>query len=191
MGQPAPEYGKHKLSRYHQQHRPELWEEMLQQPDAFGVHAGGRQVDHFGDAILAVGAGGFDVGQIHVGANVDAQRVGDAVHHLTDAETSRSGGEIKHADTHDHTGFRGDARFRDGLIPVAFDVLHVQRNGVGVVFADGLGPFGLDAALRFFFLFAHVSFSTPLPEPSCPRICAENGRRNTNGGFDEVDYASQ
>ena len=103
--------------------------EVLEQPDAFGVDAGGRQVDDFGDAVLAVRAGGLDVGEVHVGAHVHAQWIGDAVHHFTYAEAACSGAEVKHADADDHAGFRRDA---------AFDVFHIERNGVGVEFADRL-----------------------------------------------------
>ena len=111
---------------------------MFEQPDAFGVDAGGGQVDDFGDAVLAVGAGCLDVGEVHIGAHMHAQRIGDAVHHLTDAEASRSGAEVEHADTYDHAGLRRDSRFGDRLVPIAFDVFHVERDGVGVEFADRL-----------------------------------------------------
>ena len=112
--------------------------EVLEQPDAFGVDAGGRQVDDFGDAVLAVRAGGFDVGEVHVGAHVHAQRIGDAVHHFANAEASRSGAKVEHADTDDHAGFRCDSRFGDRLVPIAFDVFHIERDGVCVEFADCL-----------------------------------------------------
>jgi len=142
---------------------------MFQQPDTFRVHAGGGQVDDFGDTVLAVGAGCLDIGQVHVGTDMHAQRVGDAMHHLTDAEASGSGCEIEHADAHDHTGFRCDASFGNRLIPVAFNVLHIQRDGVGVEFADGGGSLELCAVFCFFFvLFAHSSFSTPCTEPRSP-----------------------
>lgn len=59
---------------------------MFQQPDTFGVHAGTRQIHDFGDAVTTIRAGGLDIRQVHVGAYVHAQRVGDAVHHFTHAE---------------------------------------------------------------------------------------------------------
>ena len=46
--------------------------EVFEQPNAFRVDAGGWQVDDFGDTVSAVGAGGFDVGEVHVGAHVHA-----------------------------------------------------------------------------------------------------------------------
>ena len=112
--------------------------EVLEQPDAFGVDAGGRQVDDFGDAVLAVRAGGLDVGEVHVGAHVHAQWIGDAVHHFTYAEAACSGAEVKHADADDHAGFRRDAGFGYRLVPIAFDVFHIERDGVCVEFADCL-----------------------------------------------------
>ena len=60
------------------------------------------------------------------------------MHHFADAEASRSGAKVEHADTDDHAGFRCDSRFGDRLVPIAFDVFHIERDGVGVEFADRL-----------------------------------------------------
>ncbi len=135
--------------------------EVLQQPDAFGVDAGGRQIDDFGDAVLAVRAGCFYVGEIDVGTHVHAQRIRDAVHHFAHAEAAGARAEVEHADAHDHAGLRRDASFGDGLVPIAFDVFHVQWNGVGVEFADRRSPLELfSAVFSIVSLYAHSSFST-------------------------------
>ena len=112
--------------------------EVFKQPDAFGVDAGGRQVDDFRDAVLAIGAGGFDVGEIHVRPYVNAEWIGDAMHHFAHAEASRTCAQIEHADAYDHTCLGCDAGFGNRLVPVTFDVLHVERNGMSMEFADGL-----------------------------------------------------
>ena len=146
--------------------------EVLQQPDAFGVHTGGRQVDDLGDAVLPVRAGGRDIGQVHVGTHVHAQRIGHAVHHLTDPEAAGSRAQVQHADAHDHTGFGGDAGLCDRPIPIAFDVLHIQRDGVGVVVADGCGGAIILCAAE-----SHPSSSTArhgrTPEPPVTRTDGE------------------
>ncbi len=115
--------------------------EMLEQPDPLGVDPRGGQVDHFGHPRLAIGAGGLDVREVDIGPDVDPQREGDAVHHLTDTETACAGTEVEHADADDHARLAGDARIGHRLVPVALDVLHIQRYGVRVVLAHRLDAF--------------------------------------------------
>ena len=127
--------------------------EVFEQPNAFRIDAGGWQVDDFGDAVFAVGAGGFDVGEVHVGAYVHAERVGDAVHHFADTEASGARAEIEHADTYDHAGFCCDSRFSDRLVPIPFDIFHIERNGVCMEFADGRSAFFRAFEIRLMFMF--------------------------------------
>ena len=125
--------------------------EVFEQPYAFGVDAGGRQVDDFGDAVLAVGAGGFDVGEIHIRANVHAKRICDAVHHLTYAETAGACAQVQHADAYDHARFGRYAGFGDGFVPIPLDVFHIERNRMRVEIADGFRVVvGAHAMLMFF-----------------------------------------
>jgi len=152
---------------------------MLEQPDPLGVHAGRRQIHDFGDAFLAVGAGGLDVGQIDVRAHMHAERVGDAVHHLAHTEASGARAEVEHAHAYDHTGLGGDARVGDRLVPVALDVFHVERDRVRMESAHRPGRrlhgpgtpvhacavpvmtmHVVGGGCRFFFALAHISTST-------------------------------
>ena len=136
---------------------------MLKQPDSFGVHAGSRQIHDFGDAIAAIGAGSFDVRQVHIGAHMHAQWIGDAVHHLTHAERSSAGPQIQHANAHNNARLGRDTGIHHRLIPVTRNVFHVQRNRVGVEFSYGRCAFRLRRI--FFLLFAHVVhyYSPPTP----------------------------
>ena len=127
--------------------------EVFEQPNAFRIDAGGWQVDDFGDAVFAVGAGGFDVGEVHVGAYVHAERIGDAVHHFADAEASGARAEIEHTDAYDHAGFCCDSRFSDRLVPIPFDIFHIERNGVCMEFADGRSAFFRAIEIRLMFMF--------------------------------------
>ena len=144
---------------------------MLEQPDPLGVHAGRRQIHDFGDAFLAVGAGGLDVGQIDVRAHMHAERVGDAVHHLAHTEASGARAEVEHAHAYDRVG--------DRLVPVALDVFHVERDRVRMESAHRPGRrlhgpgtpvhacavpvmtmHVVGGGCRFFFALAHISTST-------------------------------
>ena len=110
---------------------------MLEQPDALGIHAGRRQVDDLRDAVLAVGARRLDVGQVHIGTDMHAERVGDAVHHLAHAERPGAGAQVQGSDAHDDAGLRRQPGLRDRLVPITLDVLHIQGDGMGMVLAYG------------------------------------------------------
>ena len=83
---------------------------------------------------MSVRAGRFDIGQIHVGAHMHTQRVRDAVHHFAHTEAAGARPQIQHADAHNHTGFRRDSSLGDRLVPVTLDILHVEWNGMRMVF---------------------------------------------------------
>ena len=129
---------------------------MFQQPDTFGVHAGTRQIHDFGDAVTTIRAGGLDIRQVHVGAYVHAQRVGDAVHHFTHAEGAGAGSQVQHADSYNHAGFGGDTGVHHRFFPIACNIFHVQRNGVGVEFTYS----------RCAFRFGRTFFSSVRSHPS-------------------------
>ena len=137
--------------------------EMFQQPDTFGVHAGTRQIHDFGDAVTTIRAGGLDIRQVHVGAYVHAQRVGDAVHHFTHAEGAGAGSQVQHADSYNHAGFGGDTGVHHRFFPIACNIFHVQRNGVGVEFTYSRCAFRFGRT--FFLLFAHIPHYYSLPPP--------------------------
>jgi hypothetical protein len=143
---------------------------MFQQPDTFGVHAGGRQIHDFGDAVTTIRAGGLDIRQVHVGAYVHAQRVGDAVHHFTHAEGAGAGSQVQHADPYNHAGFGGDTGVHHRFFPIARNIFHVQRNGVGVEFTYSRCAFRFGRT--FFLLFAHIPHYYSLPPPPAIVRCS-------------------
>ena len=118
-----------------------------------GIAAKASVIVRVGMLDLGAGTGSFRVREmmhriayplgVHVRADVNLTDIEasctdgkDRITEVVDLPTT--GVEVKHADADDHAGFRRDAGFGYRLVPIAFDVFHIERNGVGVEFADRL-----------------------------------------------------
>lgn len=112
---------------------------VLQEPDSLRIDTGGGKVDHLGNPRNPIGAGGFDVGQVHIGPDMDPHRIGDSVHHLAHTEAPGTCPQFQHPHPYYEAGLGRYAGIEDRLVIVPLDIFHIQGNGMGMVLADPPG----------------------------------------------------